>query len=147
MNTLHPVESIWRRFRKSERDLFERCLKQRRTYLDSVDLKDCPVPLPGDVPWNVIASAEAQARGERDGSPSRPGALLSNTVHSNTVHVWAAYRQSKTIYEVDPLLAQCLARSPWPASTPTAALRLPSLCPVITLPLDDPLGVASRNGI
>jgi hypothetical protein len=34
---------------------------------------------------------------------------------------------SKTIYEIEPLLAECLRRSPWPAETPTAALRLPSL--------------------
>jgi hypothetical protein len=51
----------------------------------------------------------------------------------NTIHVWAAYRADKTIYEVEPLLADCLERSAWPETTPVAALRLPSRCPVLSI--------------
>jgi hypothetical protein len=52
----------------------------------------------------------------------------------NTIHVWAAYREAKNIYEIEPTLAACLARSPWPEQTPAQALRLPSRCPVIVIP-------------
>ena len=52
----------------------------------------------------------------------------------NTSHVWAAYREGKAIYTIEPALADCLARSPWPDRTPTVALRLPSRCPVLALP-------------
>jgi hypothetical protein len=50
--------------------------------------------------------------------------------------VWAAYRTSKTIYEIDPFLAGCLGQSSWPEGTPVAALRLPSQCPVLILPFE-----------
>ncbi len=78
------------------------------------------IVLPGAVAWNLVALGEARARGERTGSPiSIEGSLLVNTSH-----VWAAYREGKTIYTIEPALADCLARSPWPDRTPTAALRL-----------------------
>jgi hypothetical protein len=100
-------------------------------YLDCVGLKACPAEVA--LPWNLVAAQEARARGERSGSS------ISNrdSILVNTVHVWAGYRQAKTIYEIEPRLAQCLARSPWPAETPTAALRLPSLCPVLAIPCED----------
>jgi hypothetical protein len=47
----------------------------------------------------------------------------------NTVHVWAAYREAETIFEIESMPAECLAWSPCPEGTSTAALRLPSLCP------------------
>ncbi len=94
-----------------------------------VGLKQCPaeVAMPVAVPFNLVALDEARARGEQTGTRiTGKGSMLVNTVH-----VWAAYRQSKTIYEIELLLSECLARSPWPADTPTAALRLPSLCPIL----------------
>jgi hypothetical protein len=136
MSELHPVEAAWRRFRKSEHwQLFEPSREALPSYLDFIGLKRCPaeVAMPVAVPLNLVALAEATARGEATGSYiSSRGSMLVNTVH-----VWAAYRQSKTIYAIEPLLAECLARSLWPAETPTAALRLPSLCPVLSIPFDD----------
>jgi hypothetical protein len=133
---MHPVEATWRRFRNSDERLWlTRCLEARKTYLDFIHLKSCPpeVVLPGAVAWNLVALAEARVRGERTGkSVSTQGSMLVNTVHT-----WAAYRQSKTIYQIEPALADCLARSPWPAETPTEALRLPSLCPVLAIPRED----------
>jgi hypothetical protein len=130
---MNPVEAAWRKFRNSEhRDLFQRCLKLRQSFLDSIGLKQCPpeVALPLAVPWNLAALDETQRRGQQVGN------MLSAATNMlvNTVHVWAAYRQSKTIYEIEPALAQCLGRSPWPAETPAAALRLPSRCPIVTIP-------------
>jgi hypothetical protein len=31
-------------------------------------------------------------------------------VIAHTIHVWAAYRQAKTIYEFEPALSECLRR-------------------------------------
>jgi hypothetical protein len=61
----------------------------------------------GAVPWNLVAAREARARGERT------GVYISNcdSIIVNTVQVWAGYRQAKTINEIEPRLADCLARS------------------------------------
>jgi hypothetical protein len=129
---VHPVEAAWRKFRNSEhRDLFERSFKLRQSFLDSIGLKRCPpeVALPLGVPWNLAALTEAQKGGKPIG---RLGA--SNAMLVNTIHVWAAYREAKNIYEIEPTLAACLARSPWPEQTPAQALRLPSRCPVLVIP-------------
>src|SRR5208283_3894003 len=129
MTALHPIEAAWRRFRNSDRaDLLRRARGLQPSYLDFIGLKRCPpeIALPGGVPWNLVALDEARARGEQAGDRiSIKGSLLVNTIH-----VWAAYRESKTIYQIEAALAECLARSEWPAATPTAALRLPSRCPV-----------------
>ena len=46
----------------------------------------------------IVALEEARARGERSGSSiSVEGSRLVNTIH-----VWAAYREAKTIYTVEP---------------------------------------------
>jgi hypothetical protein len=130
---VHPVEAAWRKFRNSEhRGLLERSFRLRQSFLDSIGLKRCPpeVALPLGLPWNLAALAEAQNGGKPLGA--RLGA--SNSMLVNTIHVWAAYREAKNIYEIEPTLAECLARSPWPEQTPTQALRLPSRCPVLVIP-------------
>ena len=130
---LHPIEAAWRRFRNGPHaDLLRKSLEARQSYLRFIKLDRLPneIVLPSGVAWNLVALQEARARGERDGSSiSIEGSLLVNTVQ-----VWAAYREAKTIYTIEPALADCLARSPWPDKTPTAALRLPSRCPVPALP-------------
>ncbi len=130
---LHPIEAAWRRFRNTVRaDLLRRSLETRASFVRFLKLDRLPneIVLPGGVAWNLVALDEARARGERTGSSiSIEGSLLVNTVH-----VWAAYREAKVIYTIEPALAECLARSPWPDKTPAAALRLPSRCPVLALP-------------
>ena len=105
---MHPVEAAWREFRNSEhRDLFERSFKLLQSFLESIGLKRCPpeVALPLGVPWNLAALTEAQ----KGGKPiSRLGA--SNAMLVNTIHMWAAYREAKNIYEIEPMLAECLTR-------------------------------------
>jgi hypothetical protein len=141
---VHPVEAAWRKFRNSEHlDLFERSFKLRQSFLDSIGLKRCPpeVALPLGVPWNLAGLAGARKGGKPIGT--RLGA--SNAMLVNTIHVWAAYREAKHIYEFVPTLAACLARSPWPEETPAQALRLPSRCPVLVIPRpeSDPSYVAA----
>ncbi len=136
MLELHPVEAAWRRFRNSDRaELLRRALGLRQSYFDFIGLEKAPpeIALPGGVAWNLVALDEAHARGEETGSlVSVDGSLLVNTVH-----VWAAYRADKTIYEIEPALVECLSRSPWPDDTPTAAVRLPSRCPVLSIARGD----------
>jgi len=130
---VHPVEAAWRKFRNSEhRGLLERSFKLRQSFLDAIGLKLYPpeVALPLGVPWNLVAQAEAQ----KGGKPLSTRLGASNSMLVNTIHVWAAYREAKNIYEIEPSLAECLARSPWPEQTPMQALRLPSRCPVLVIP-------------
>lgn len=131
--SLHPVEAAWRRFRSSPgAALLQECLRLQPEYLGSVGLARLPaeVRLAGAVPWNILALQEARARGEAIGERlSTAGTRLANSVAC-----WAAYREAKTIYTVEPLLADALGHTPWPDTVPTAALRLPSRCPVLTLP-------------
>lgn len=133
MSELHPIEAAWRRFRGSGHvGLLRRAHALSGSYLNHVGLKRCPpeVALPGGAPYNLVALNETHGRGKTGGTPiSVEGALLANTIH-----VWAAYRGSKTIYLVEPCLAECLSLTPWPERTPTGALRLRSRCPVLALP-------------
>jgi hypothetical protein len=129
---VHPIEAAWRHFRKSEhRQLFEQSIKLEQSYLDSIGLKHCPpeVVLPVAVPWNL---AWAEARKKSSSAGDKLDAATSILV--NTIHVWASYRDAKTIYYIEPALAECLARSPWPEETPARALRLPSRCPILSFP-------------
>lgn len=131
--TLHPVEAAWRRFRSSAGgELLRESLRLRASYCESIGLARLPaeVLLPGAVPWNLLALTEAQARGEETGDDLS----VEGTRLANSVACWAAYRESKTVYNVDALLADALAGTPWPDQVPTAALRLPSRCPVLSLP-------------
>lgn len=129
---MHPVEAAYRRFRKSEDwKLLERCLGQQQGYLDRAGLKQWPagIVLPSGVLLHQVVFDQFSGHAPTLGTEESDQAAML----INTVHVWAAYRQSKTIYEVEPSLTECLARSPWPADTPTAALRLSSLCPMLSI--------------
>lgn len=131
MSELYPVEAAWRRFRNSEQyALLWRSIQLQGSFLDFIGLKSLPpeIVLPGAVPLNLILE-----RSERTPSAtSRPDTrIIAETLLANTVHIWAAYRSAKTIYEIEPALGECLSRSAWPQLTPTAALRLPSHCPVL----------------
>jgi hypothetical protein len=115
--------------------MLTRALELRQDYLDFIRLGRAPaeVILPGSVPFNLAVVDDARARGEEtDSWISADGSVLINTIH-----VWAAYRETKTLYEIEPALAECLSRSPWPERTPMAALRLPSRCPVLSIPRGD----------
>jgi hypothetical protein len=98
---LYPVEAAWRRFRNRPRaELARKSIEARQSYLRFIRMGRLPneIVLPGAVAWNLVAVHEARARGERTGeSISIEGSLLVNTIH-----VWAAYREGKTIYEIEP---------------------------------------------
>ncbi|HSD51614.1 MAG TPA: hypothetical protein VLG48_09410 [Candidatus Methylomirabilis sp.] len=80
----------------------------------------------------IARARRAVARGEPVGPClSREGILLAQSVAT-----WAAYREAKMIYRVEPLLAENLARTPWPDQVPTEAVQLPSRSPVLMLLVD-----------
>jgi hypothetical protein len=138
------VEAAWLRFKNGPGGaLLHESLRLRGSYLDSISLPRLPpeVLLPGAIPWNLLAMREADARGDPIGDRlSREGTILANSVAC-----WAAYRESKTVYAVEPLLADALARTAWPDAVPTEALRLPSRCPVLSLPWQgEPVHVAAH---
>ena len=62
---------------------------------------------------------------------------MGNELMANTVQVWAAYREVKTIYRVEPGLASCFAHTPWPEAAPAEVLRLPSRCTMLEVPAPD----------
>jgi hypothetical protein len=72
-----------------------------------------------------MTMADAQRRRELIRYPA--GAAMAMLV--NTVHVWAAYREAETIFEIESMPAECPRVVTVARGTPTAALRLPSLCP------------------
>jgi hypothetical protein len=129
-NASTQVEAAWARFRNGPGGaLLRKSLSLRSAYLASIGLPRfaSEVILPGAIPWNILATREANARGEAIGHTlSAEGTTLAQSVAA-----WAAYREAKTLYTVEPLLAEALARTPWPEHVPTEALRLPSRFPVL----------------
>lgn len=76
------VEAAWARFRNGRGGaLLRASLRLRSSYLASIGLSRLPaeVTLPGAIPWNLLAKAEANARGEAIGyTLSTEGTLLAN---------------------------------------------------------------------
>lgn len=137
------VEAAWGRFRHGPGgELLRLSLSLRSRYLAAIGVPRLPpeVILPGAIPWNLLAQREATARGEERGDTlSREGMLLAQSVAC-----WAAYREAKTLYRIEPVLAETLARTPWPDQVPTQALRLPGRCPVLLLPWQgEPVAIAA----
>jgi hypothetical protein len=135
MNGLHPVEAAWRRFRQNKNNLslFREAQVRKPRLLQQLRSEGV---LTTDWPPGVVLSASATVRVMKElalaiGLGVKPGAAPDwFKTYANTLHVWAAYRESKTIYRVEPYLAECLSRTTWPDGAPTEALRLPSFCPI-----------------
>ena len=103
MSELHPVEAAWRQFRniRGVPDVLQGAFQTRDlTFPPALSLLPDRVVLPSSIAENELRRRGETKKGVRD-----------FTVLFMTVHVWAAYRESKTIYEVEPQLAECLALS------------------------------------
>jgi hypothetical protein len=128
MSELHPVEAGWRKYRniRNTLDLLAQCFEQREAYLRFLRLPEFPpevvLPMPLVEPFVRQRSNKLQL----------DAFGISTLILS--AHVWAAYRESKTIYEIEPSLMACLENTPWPLETPAAALVLRSRCPILGLP-------------
>jgi hypothetical protein len=52
---------------------------------------------------------------------------------ANTIHVWASYRESKLICQVEASLTDCLEQTQWPDNAPIQVLQLPFPCIILEL--------------
>jgi hypothetical protein len=132
---LHPIEAEWRRFRSSERaEILRKCLGLISKYFREMGMSRFPpeIVLPASIPFSYLKADEVVHYGTPLNQPLTQGYEWLG----NTVLVWAAYRESKIIYRVDPFLAECLSRSAWPDHVPTEALRLSGRCVILELPAD-----------
>ena len=95
---LHPIEAAWRRFRSGPHaDLLRKSLETRSSYLRFIHMARLPneIVLPGAVAWNLVALGEARASGWADRLANQHRGLVAGQHH-----LWAAYREGKTIYTI-----------------------------------------------
>jgi len=138
MSELHPVEMAWRRFRNDTRRLtvLQRCYQGMPRILDDLRVHGGITAWPPGVvlslavPGSMMKTIENWVSPEHQHEPTHP----PHRTFAHTLHVWAAYRESKTIYQIEPALTDCLVRTPWPDDVPATALRLPSYCPILAFP-------------
>lgn len=114
------ADLAWRTYRKNHgEDLarFEKEILGFQKYLlsqaDSQDLTRLKeafelIPMPGAVPYNLL----------------RAQALTEPWLHQGATF-FSAYRQTKRIYSIDPILWEALGKSRWPGKCPIEAFRLP----------------------
>ena len=116
MSELHPVEAGWRKYRniRNTLDLLAQCFEQREAYLRFLRSPEFPPEVV--LPMPLVETFVRQ----RSNNLQLDAFGISTLIIS--AHVWAAYRESKTIYEIEPSLMACLEDTPWPVETPTAAL-------------------------
>src|ERR1700677_608644 len=116
MSELHPVETAWRRFRKNEHNLSLFRTAHARKPIVLQGLRS--VGVLSDWPPGVVLSAAPAVRvmnelahllGLGANARTEPDLFAS---YANTMHAWAAYRESKTIFRVEPYLAERLSRTP-----------------------------------
>jgi hypothetical protein len=131
---VHPIEREWRRFRSSGKgELLRKSFGLIPKYLREMGLVQISpeVVLPAAIPYGLLKAEEVMRRGVQ---------LLYGPLNSeddllaNSIHVWAAYRESKAIYRIEPSLAEYLKHSPWPSRIPVEAFRLPGRCIILEIP-------------
>lgn len=120
-STLSLAEPAWRRVRHQIAPTLRDAMRQLPEYLSHLNLSCLPpqVVCPGGLLVNWLAVAQ----------PGVPP--LDVIAEAHDLLVWAAYRDAKTIWRIDPRLLEALSGCPWPDETPMAAIRLPSRCPVL----------------
>jgi hypothetical protein len=99
MDGLHTVEASWRQCRAGQPsgEMLRTCLKHLESYSKFIGLTNLPgeVALPMGIPATLFKNGAISIA---------PDLLKDNVARSamiNTLHVWAAYREAKTIYEVE----------------------------------------------
>jgi hypothetical protein len=154
MNEPHPIEVAWQRFlvrddsklllsvTEQHRDLVRDLLQKYGpivhkvhelipSYLKIVGLESLPgeVILPSRLARNLIKAAESSERNEEEQTE------IANWAYplANTFHVWAAYRESKTIFEINPVPFGPATFPDFPERVLTRELRLLSHCPVFSM--------------
>ena len=115
--------------------LFRECLKHADAAVKSLGLRRLPVEvvLPGLVPYSLVPLLQGRSPFDQHDVKL----TMANELMANSIHVWAAYREAKTIYRVERSLTSCFAHTFWPEAAPTEALRPPSRCTIVELSSDN----------
>ncbi len=120
-SSLPVSELAWRQVRHGITPRLQDTMRQLPHFLAYLNLSRLPpqVVCPGSLLLNWLAVTQ-------------PGlSTLEQIAMAEDLLVWAAYRDAKTIWRIEPRLVEALADCPWPDETPMTAIRLPSRCPVL----------------
>lgn len=120
-SSLLPSELAWRKVRHEITPRLQDTMRQLPHYLSYLNLSRLPpqVVCPGSLLLNWLAITQ-------------PGlSTLEQVAMAEDWLVWAAYRDAKTVWRIEPCLFEALSDCPWPDETPMTAIRLPSRCPVL----------------
>ncbi|MBZ0170288.1 MAG: hypothetical protein K8F29_12710 [Kofleriaceae bacterium] len=120
-SSLSVSELAWRKVRHEITPTLQDAMRQLPNYLSHLNLSRLPpqVVCPGSLLLNWLAV-------------TRPGLSdLEQIAMAEDLLVWAAYRDAKTVWRIEPCLLDALSDCPWPDETPMTAIRLPSRCPVL----------------
>lgn len=114
-------ELAWRKVRHEITPTLRDAMRQMPNYLAHLNLPRCPrqVVCPGSLLLNWLAITH----------PSL--SALEQIAMAEDLLVWAAYRDAKSVWRIEPCLLDALSDCPWPDETPMTAIRLPSRCPVL----------------
>jgi len=117
-----PVSELaWRKVRHGITPRLQDTMRQLPSFLSYLNLPRLPpqVVCPGSLLLNWLAVTQ-------------PGlSTLEQIALAEDWLVWAAYRDAKTVWRIEPCLFEALSDCPWPDETPMTAIRLPSRCPVL----------------
>jgi hypothetical protein len=119
--SLPIAELAWRKVRHGITPRLQDTMRQLPNYLSYLNLPRLPpqVVCPGSLLLNWLAVTH----------PSL--SALEQIAMADDLLVWAAYRDAKTVWRIEPCLLDALSDCPWPDETPMTAIRLPSRCPVL----------------
>ena len=126
-SSLPVSELAWRTVRHGITPRLQDTMRQLPHYLSYLNLPRLPpqVVCPGSLLLNWLAVTQ-------------PGlSTLEQIAMAEDWLVWAAYRNAKTVWRIEPCLIEALSDCPWPDETPMTAIRLPSRCPVLEWPGPD----------
>jgi len=119
---MHPVELAWRQFRQTS---LVAIMHEALNYRPYTIRKDWLSPFPPEVLLPVTIPYHFLNKRCPNALLNDPELIATRSQLAGQISLWAAYRKTKAIYQIDPYLANCLSRTPWPDYVPTAALRLP----------------------
>ncbi|MBZ0159122.1 hypothetical protein [Candidatus Methylomirabilis sp.] len=120
-SSLPASELAWRKVRQEITPRLQDTMRQLPHFLAHLNLFRLPpqVVCPGSLLLNWLAVTQ-------------PGlSTLDQIAMAEDLLVWAAYRDAKTVWRIEPCLFEALSDCPWPDETPMTAIRLPSRCPVL----------------
>src|SRR5438132_5666017 len=134
MNELHPIEAAWRQCRSSRHvPLLHDSISTVTKLLAKLKIAKLPneVVLPLAAPLVITNSLQEALRRQHERNlVLRAGCEIL----ANSIHVWASYRESKFIYQIESPLAECFALTSWPDNVPVEVLRLPARCVMLEIP-------------